>query len=508
MLRSVYFAMLLLFTSLQKGLLSLNQIVMSDVVSSGVAYKVVLQHSSRRVTKHRFRGEFSYKDVVELLSYLWGGAKKLAIEYTDAEGDDILVLTEIEWRECVRLHVEQAQRDESGKPVAALPLHLRVRKAQTVASKKAAKSTGLTSGLAAASAVPVRPDDSEDEVDEQESCDEGAVEYVTPNGSIACGSEHQRPSQGASVASRCTESARLSCRRDEVAQSTTVDAEGSTEALNAVHFVPRLHLSAIRRPPRALGASSLDVSVEQSEHQHVLKLLSLLFECDAALELFADVPTHDMSSVVRRVRSDGDVHLDVKLDSLREAVVVRANKFMEDQQYAEALSLLEVGMLVFPRDSVLSYNAACACSLSTEPVKGLELLQNAVTQGYNDVNMILSDPDLNCVRGLDDFQQFLERNFPELMAEAAKVEASAAQPLLNPQTTDAGLPGAAQDEAAAAPVEVAAPVAVMPTLPQPTPRTGTMLTIFPSMTESEAHRLIELAKGNMNLAVQWKLGGQ
>lgn len=467
---------------------------------SDVSFKIVLQHTQRRQTMHRFRGDFEYPQLMELMSYLWGGKKKLVVEYTDEDGDNITVLTDVEWKECVRLHLERQEREGQ-----KLPLSLRVCKVVAVSKKPHRKTSEGASPNVSTDAATIPTDGAALRRDEDDLSDSDGHEYValsTNDGSMIKGS----------VASRCSE---------------------PPQEERAASGIPRLHLSAINRGSK--GAPCF-VEAENEQDGAVLHLLSILFDCDAATALFSGSHGASFGALVqRRVTATGEVHLDVDLASLRQTIVVKANQWM-DAQATKSRCLLEAAVPLFRDYSPITYNLACACAIEGNADAAITWLDEALACGSYSYRQIMEDDDLTRLHNQPAFAALLRKYFPmeaapastsdapstttEGQAEDAAVEdpSTAAEgfTLVNQPSVDeapaapvtATTTAPADTQAPPTPAAVAQVASTVQQLPPPafTPRTNTMVSIFPGMSGPEAQRLLQLANGNMNLAVQWKLG--
>ena len=73
-----------------------------------LCFKVTLVRKNA-ATLHRFRGAFTWDEFQSVVSHLWS-CRRLRVEYTDEEGDAIVVGSPLEWEECIRLHVEVQER--------------------------------------------------------------------------------------------------------------------------------------------------------------------------------------------------------------------------------------------------------------------------------------------------------------------------------------------------------------------------------------------------------------
>jgi serine/threonine-protein kinase len=126
-----------------------------------------------------------------------------------------------------------------------------------------------------------------------------------------------------------------------------------------------------------------------------------------------------LSLLTRHAEAARDWHRALELDNgpdrpyfrLQRAVsLARAGDHA--QAFSEANALAEVTDV----NALTLYNAACVCSLASAAVKNddryaaraVELLRQAVAKGYKDVEHLKKDPDLDSLRGRDDFKQLLK----------------------------------------------------------------------------------------------------
>ena len=68
-----------------------------------------------------------------------------------------------------------------------------------------------------------------------------------------------------------------------------------------------------------------------------------------------------------------------------------------------------------PEDSIVFYNLACDYSLLNQTSKALEVLKKAISLGYDDLNYLKKDKDLENLKRDERFEKFLsllkEKNF-------------------------------------------------------------------------------------------------
>ena len=64
-------------------------------------------------------------------------------------------------------------------------------------------------------------------------------------------------------------------------------------------------------------------------------------------------------------------------------------------------------VVLAPRDPLVRYNLACSLSLVGEAEEACKALGKAIQLGYDDLDHMLSDPDLRCARAHPMFQDVL-----------------------------------------------------------------------------------------------------
>jgi tetratricopeptide (TPR) repeat protein len=62
-----------------------------------------------------------------------------------------------------------------------------------------------------------------------------------------------------------------------------------------------------------------------------------------------------------------------------------------------------------PEDDSVWYNHACSCALMNLPDTALASLQRALQLGYDDLDHLLGDEDLACLRSLPAFQEIVRQ---------------------------------------------------------------------------------------------------
>jgi tetratricopeptide (TPR) repeat protein len=81
----------------------------------------------------------------------------------------------------------------------------------------------------------------------------------------------------------------------------------------------------------------------------------------------------------------------------------------KDKQYQKALEIDSKLKILKPDDPIVFYNLACDYSLLNKKSLSLKALEESLKLGYNDIDYILNDPDLENLRLSKRFPQLLDR---------------------------------------------------------------------------------------------------
>ena len=84
--------------------------------------------------------------------------------------------------------------------------------------------------------------------------------------------------------------------------------------------------------------------------------------------------------------------------------------YIRQHEYYNALITLKKLLLVEPLNASANYNIACMYSLLDKPSTALFWLGRAVDKGYDKWDLMLSDPDLENVRNLEEFSYFIKES--------------------------------------------------------------------------------------------------
>jgi hypothetical protein len=97
------------------------------------------------------------------------------------------------------------------------------------------------------------------------------------------------------------------------------------------------------------------------------------------------------------------------LDEIRVNVVSAANMYMNKKDYARAAVFYEMTLEVGFTHRFIYYNLACAHSRLKNKKKALKYLQQSVENGYNDLDHLFTDPDLEYIRKEKKFKAIVKQ---------------------------------------------------------------------------------------------------
>lgn len=92
------------------------------------------------------------------------------------------------------------------------------------------------------------------------------------------------------------------------------------------------------------------------------------------------------------------------LQALHGMVIVYSN----NKEYEKALGMLEKMRQIDPENADIFYNSACMYSKLNRVKESLYWLKQAVLKGFNNWDLIGSDPDLSNIRDMNDFKKLLQ----------------------------------------------------------------------------------------------------
>jgi len=92
--------------------------------------------------------------------------------------------------------------------------------------------------------------------------------------------------------------------------------------------------------------------------------------------------------------------------NFKEATINLSTAYMQNSNYEKALETLKMGMLLDSKNPHIHYNYACYYSLMGRPKRSLEMLKSAIHFGFNKLDQIEIDPDLQILRQSPEFKNW------------------------------------------------------------------------------------------------------
>jgi len=105
-------------------------------------------------------------------------------------------------------------------------------------------------------------------------------------------------------------------------------------------------------------------------------------------------------------------------NALRTSAILAGNAAMSKAN-GEARELLCTAILIFQDDAILLYNLACTCALEHQGDEALRWLEAAVGAGYNNADLLRTDPDLDSIRDHPEFSHIISLVIGESKTEEA-----------------------------------------------------------------------------------------
>ncbi|MFH0839384.1 MAG: tetratricopeptide repeat protein, partial [Candidatus Omnitrophota bacterium] len=90
-----------------------------------------------------------------------------------------------------------------------------------------------------------------------------------------------------------------------------------------------------------------------------------------------------------------------------EVLMPLADAYTKRGHYEKGLAIDKKLSELKPDDPVVWYNLSCSLSLLNKTDKSLEAMKQALAHGYNDMEYLLSDPDLASLRETPGFKELL-----------------------------------------------------------------------------------------------------
>ena len=96
-----------------------------------------------------------------------------------------------------------------------------------------------------------------------------------------------------------------------------------------------------------------------------------------------------------------------------DALIPLADAYTRKGWFDKGLRLDEKLAGLKPSDPFILYNLSCSYALLNQEKKALEALKRALDFGYEDLNWMEEDPDLEALRKVDGYKSLIRSYFPE-----------------------------------------------------------------------------------------------
>lgn len=94
-----------------------------------------------------------------------------------------------------------------------------------------------------------------------------------------------------------------------------------------------------------------------------------------------------------------------------EALIALANVYTKSGKYKKGLEIDKRLSNLRPEDPIVFYNLACSHSLLNHVRKAVKALDKAIRLGYDDVEYMLEDSDLENIKNRSEFKKLLKKYF-------------------------------------------------------------------------------------------------
>jgi len=94
-----------------------------------------------------------------------------------------------------------------------------------------------------------------------------------------------------------------------------------------------------------------------------------------------------------------------------EAIISLANAYTKEGEYKKGLELDKRLSKLKPADPIVFYNLACSYSILKQYSNAIKSLDKAIELGYDDVEYMLNDPDLDNIKKRQAFRNLLKKYF-------------------------------------------------------------------------------------------------
>ena len=91
----------------------------------------------------------------------------------------------------------------------------------------------------------------------------------------------------------------------------------------------------------------------------------------------------------------------------RESLELLGSLYSKYEMARQALRIDRRLLRILPNDARIRYNFACSLSLLGRKRDAVASLKNAIDLGYDDMDWLLQDPDLNGLKGYSEFESLI-----------------------------------------------------------------------------------------------------
>ena len=96
-----------------------------------------------------------------------------------------------------------------------------------------------------------------------------------------------------------------------------------------------------------------------------------------------------------------------------EVIELLGGLYTKTGRIADGLKMDRKLVRLLPKNATAHYNLACSLALCKRKTDAVKSLQRAVALGYDDLDWMTQDPDLDVLKGLPIFQKLMEQLKPQ-----------------------------------------------------------------------------------------------
>ncbi|PTY06988.1 hypothetical protein DB347_10360 [Opitutaceae bacterium EW11] len=96
-----------------------------------------------------------------------------------------------------------------------------------------------------------------------------------------------------------------------------------------------------------------------------------------------------------------------------EVIEILGGLYTKTGRIADGLRMDRKLVRLMPGNATAHYNLACSLALSRRPGDAIRSLRRAIDLGYNDVDWLIQDPDLEGLKEHPEFQRLLSKLEPQ-----------------------------------------------------------------------------------------------